>query len=299
MTIAFGVAALIFVLSVPRGIAQRDGDEWLRVITGEESVVDVDRSSLVLEQNRIIEAKFKITLSKSEPVAERSDIKYQTRLDSIQFNLKDGQYRILESTLLDASGKVILSSHSDSVDGWKPVEGRTGHLLFSAASQLPPLGTWKVRSYRYASGEAPENDAPPELTSLVGATFFLGLGDVHAFNKTCHSPIFEPIALTNDQFIKKVGSPLSSFGIQTPGVDALILTCETVLTYRIDDTDEPTLKRKVKEATLPIEYSITKRASPKDFPEQTLILRLGNGKALMLWDGVFLEIERPGNPFLP
>lgn len=265
MTISFVLAALFFVLSVPNGITQKNVDQWLRVVTDEESIIDVDRSSLVLEENRIIRAKFRTTLLKSERIAGKPDIKYQTRLDSIQFNIKDRHYRIFESTLFDASGKVVSSYQSSVADGWKALKGRTGSRLFHAASQLSPFGTWKVLSYHYANGDPPASDDPSELKSLVGTDILLLLDRVQVGKRSCSSPVFESKTITDDEFVKRVGSPLKSLGISTDKVEAIMLKCE----------------------------------GRDQFPSQTFILRLSDGNALMLWDGVFLEIERARNQFLP
>ncbi len=264
IAITFGLAALFFVLWVPKGLAQTDGDQWLRVVTGEESVIDVYRSSLVLEPHRIIRAKFKTTLSKPEPIAGTTDTKYQTRLDTIQFNLVDWQYRILESTLFDGSGKVVSAISSSAADGWKRLRSSTGSRLFHAAGELSPFGSWKVLSYRYSSGDPPASDDPKELMSLIGSNIWFSLDRVHVGGLACQAPIFESKTFTNDEFVKLIGNPLKSLGISADKVEAIVLKCE---------------------------------ASDK-FPPQTLILRLPGGKALMLWDGVFLEIERARNSFL-
>ncbi len=155
-------------MSVLTGLAQDNTDQWLRVFTEEESIIDVNRSSLVLEQNQVISAQFKTKLLKPEPVPGKPDIKYQTRLDSIQFSMKDRRYRISESDLLDASGNVVFSYSSRDANSWKPLSGRTVNRLFNAASQLRPFGIWRVVSYRYASGDPASDNDPPELTSLVG-----------------------------------------------------------------------------------------------------------------------------------
>lgn len=263
--IRLAFVTLVFVMSVLTSSAQNNTDQWLRVFTDEESLIDVDRTSLVLEQNRVISAQFRTKFLKPETVPGKPEIKYQTRVDFIQFSLKDRRYRISKSNFLDALGNVVLSYSSSGTNRWKPLWGRTGSRLFSAASQLQPFGIWRVVSYRYASGDPASDYDPQELTSLVGADILFNLDRVVIRKETCSSPLFDAKTITNEEFVKRVGSPFESLGILTDKLDAILLVCE----------------------------------SKNTFPSQTFMLRLPNNRSLMLWEGVFLELERTKNLFLP
>lgn len=256
---------VVFVMSVLTSLAQDDADEWLRVFTEDGSIIDINRLSLVLEHNQVIRAQFRTKFSKPQPIPGKSSIKYQTRLDSIQFSIKDRRYRISESNFLDASGKVALSFSSSGTNGWKPIAGRAADRLFSAAQQLQPFGVWTVNSYRYASGEPASAQDPPELTSLVGSTIFFSLDRVAAGAQTCHTPMFDPRTVTNEEFVHRIGLSLESLKLPSDKVDAILLGCN----------------------------------AEDKFPSQTIVLRLPGNKALMLWDGVFLELERSRTLFLP
>lgn len=264
-SIRFVLVTVVFLISGLSGFAQNNVDPWLRVITDEESVIDVNRSSLVLEPNRVIRAEFRTQLSKPEVVPGKLGVKYQTRLDSIQFSLTDNRYRIAKSNLLDASGKTVMLYSTTDANKWKSRGGRTASRLFSAAGQLPPFGVWRVVTYRYASGELPSVQDPPELTSLVGSDILFSLDRVVVRNETCSSPVFDPKAITNEEFVKRLGSSITSLGIASGKLEAILVACK----------------------------------SRTNLPVQTFVLRLPGNKALMLWDGVFLEMERTKNIFLP
>src|SRR5262249_15309662 len=107
--VRFALAVAILGLFVATAYSQKSSDKWLRVITGEDSVIDVDKSSLVLEPRQLIHADFRTTLLAEESIPEKPDVKYLTRLDSIQFNIRDGEYKILKSTLMDSAGNILLS----------------------------------------------------------------------------------------------------------------------------------------------------------------------------------------------
>jgi len=279
---------IVFVaVSVLTGHGQNDSDQWLRVLTGEGSIIDVRRLSLVLEPKQVITAQFRTRLLKSEPVPGNSGLKYESRVDLFEFDIKDQLYRISKSDLLDSSGKVVLSNTLSDPDSWKQLRGPTAHRLFSAASQLQPFGIWKVMSYRYASGDSASNDDPPELKNLIGSEVLLKLDRVVVGRQTCEAPVFDPKTVTEREFAHRIGNSLKSIGIQYDKLDAIFLRCETKTTW----SELPSLRRN---------HVTSDFASKKEnFPSQTIILRLPGNKALMLWDGVFLDLERTKNPFLP
>jgi hypothetical protein len=192
-------------------------------------------------------------------------LKYRTRLDLIQFAIDHRRYEIVESQLLDEAGKVVMSFSSTDADGSKPLRGRTANLFLSAASQLAPFGAWRIVAYRYASGEAASQQDPPELKSLVGSEMVLNLDRMVVGKQTCNTPVYSPKTVTNEDFFKRSGSSLESLGLPLDKVDVIRIACN----------------------------------GKDDFPSQTFILRLPGNKARLLWEGVFLEIKRSGNPFLP
>jgi hypothetical protein len=124
----FIVALICIIFAVPIVSAK---DEWQRVITGGELNIDVNTTSLVLQPNRALSAKFRTTLSKSESVAAKASTSYRVRLETIQFRSREWQYRIVETTLLDSSGKTVLSYPYDEEIGWKDMKSPT-RAVFSA-----------------------------------------------------------------------------------------------------------------------------------------------------------------------
>jgi hypothetical protein len=247
------------------GHAQNEANRWLRVFTEEESIIDIDRLSLALEQEQVIKAQFRTTFLRPKVVLGKSVIEFQARFDSIQFDVRKRRYRVTESKFLDASGKVVSSYASSAATDWKPLWGRTGNRLFNAASQLRPFGVWNVVSYRYASGEPASESDPVELKSLIGSQVLFKLDRVVAGKETCAAPRLEVRTVTDEEYARRIGSPLKAVGIHADKIDAVIINCEA------------------------------EGASPS----KTIMLRVADGKITMLWDGVFLELERARNIFLP
>src|SRR5262245_48926173 len=133
--VRLGLVIVILTVLGNTDYSQKNSDKWLRVVTGEESVMDLDKFSLVLEPNQLLHADFRTTLLKEEPIPEIPNARYLTRVDTIQFSVKDEEYRILKSTLFDSSGKAVLSSQPRNATSWKP----GGYRLYSAAIQLAPF----------------------------------------------------------------------------------------------------------------------------------------------------------------
>lgn len=236
--------------------AQDDKNTWQRVITGPGFNIDVGIESLKLEANRNFSAKFKTTLSKSEPVDVKSGAKYKTRLETIEFDANSRKYRIQETTFLDSNGKLIISSASTE---WKQIRGGTASTLFQRAIGLPPFGWWKVATYHYADGKPAATDDPPDLKKLIGASLFLTFDNAQLAGKTCAAPTYELKKISDGEFTKRTGSPLQAIGVEGASLDAIIMTCER---------------------------------NRSDLP-QTFFLQLPNRRILLLWDGVFVELERP------
>ena len=237
-------------------LAQDENNTWQRVITGPGFNIDVSIQSLKLEANRNFAARFKTTLSKSEPIDGKSGAKYKTRLETIEFNPNTYEYRIRETDFLDSSGKLIISSSSTKS---KQIRGGTANTLYQRAIGLPPFGSWKVVTYYYADGKSAATDDPPDLRKLIGASLFLTFDNVQLAGKLCAGPSYELKKISDEEFTKRTGSPLKALGIEAASLDAILMTCDRDRSY------------------LP----------------QTFFLQLSNRKILLLWDGVFLELERP------
>ena len=252
---AIVIALITLTLSAPTAVAK---DEWQRVITGADFIIDVSTASLLLQPNRTISARFRTTLSKSEEIAANAGGKYRVRLETIQFRWNDRQYRISETILLDTSGKAVFSSPPNDKIAWMDMKGPTTGRLFNAASELPPFGAWKVLSYRFAEGGPPETEDSPDLKNLIGSEFYLHFDRFQAGKATCSTPEYEMRAITDKDFNALTGHPLKSVTVQTDKIEALILKC----------------------------------GSETSFPPQSFCLRLAGGRMLMLWEGVFVELEK-------
>lgn len=232
--------------------SQNEKDRWQRVATENGFVSDVDSQSLAIGKDGSITARFRMKFAKAERLG--SSVMYRTREDTIQFDRGKDRYQVVESNYLDGSGKVVASS---SVADWKPIRSGYGSEMYYAAARLRPFGEWSVLSYRYASGEPASADDPPDLRSLIKSSVLLRPDRFIAGKKTCDSPVLEAGTITNEESIKRIGSPLKAIGIMSDKINVLFVNCET----------------------------------NNAFPLNTIMLQISDGKIVMLWEGVFLELE--------
>lgn len=245
------------------GRTQIDTDHWLRVLTEDTFLIDVNRTSLVIESENVISAKFRTRSTASEPLPGNSGLRYKDRIDHIQFSIGDGRYRVASSLFLDSEGNVALSVPTPA--DWNTLRSRSKNLLYSAARQLQPFGFWKVSSYRFASGESAAADDPTELKSLVGTRVHLNLFEMSAGKETCRDPVFTTGPLTAAEFTIRTGASLNSIGIVSERVDAIFVKC--VERGKLNST--------------------------------SILIKRPDQRILMLWGGVFLELERTPNAFNP
>jgi hypothetical protein len=103
-----------------------------------------------------------------------------------------------------------------------------------------------------------------EIKSLIGSNISISIYETAIAPTKCSVREFEPLTVDNEKSIRLFGSPLSALKISSDHVDSIRFRCAV-----------------------------------GDKTSTAYLLRLPSEKALLLWNGVFLEIERPGNPFLP
>jgi hypothetical protein len=259
------VTTLFFLTLVPGVSAQKDPGNWLRVVTETEYVIEVDRTSLVLEAKGIIHARFRTSLLTQETVPGKPSLSFRFRIDQIQFDLKNIRYRVTETTFLNANSEKVFALAANNDNDWKPMVGEAAFKLRKAALQLAPFGSWNISSYRFPLGGLPSESDPPEIKSLIGSKILiLPLEPVNG-PTICSVHDFEAFAVNNEDSTRLFGSSLNELKISSDKVQGIRFKCTV----------------------------------PNAGPKEAVMLLLAPNKALILWDGVFLDAERPGNVFLP
>jgi len=241
--------------SLPTSVrAQGEKDKWQRVYTGEDSVIELDVSSLTFD-GRILRVTFRTTLEKSESLNEDPGTKYNRRLETFEFKSIEKRYRLHDITWVDSTGKIVQSYEANAED-WKVIKwGGMMQRLFDAVGRLPPFGEWKVVDYRF--GDGTPTDAQ-HFRTLLGTRVRLSSDRAEVGAKVCSAPAYQSKLLTDKEFFRELGISLESIGIKTDQADTIAVKCDA-----------------------------------NDWaPPQSLLVKLPEGGMLMLWKGIFLELKK-------
>lgn len=248
--------AILFLLCGPVCIqAQQEKDKWHRVFTSEAFVTHINTSSLKLGPDKMLQLQSRTVVSDPVRISGSTGPKYKSTVQTVEFKLGQGQYRILDTVFLDSSGKVLLETVGPT--DWRAIkEGGVMDNVLAAASVLQPFGSWKITNYRYVEGT--QSQAPPELEKLVGnhAQFCFDCAEVES--RVCSSALFQDQRYTKEEFATKLGFDLKAAGVNADSIETIEVKC----------------------------------VRGEWRPANSLLLKVGEHEMLMLWDGVFLVLKR-------
>jgi hypothetical protein len=238
--------------------AQGEKEEWRRVYTGEDSVIDVSVAGLTLDTGHVLRVRFRTVLSKAESLKGLSETRYKSRLETVEFKLLSSQYRYRETSLLDSAGKTVWSAEANPSQEWRALKkGGMMERLFDAARQLSPFGSWKVVDYRFVEGSSLDSQ---EFRSGLGTRVRIASDRMEVGSKICTLPAYQSKSISDKQFDQALGVSMLAVGIKENHADTVVVKCES-----------------------------------KDWkPPQSLLVKLPEGGLLMLWQGVFLVLKKEG-----
>ena len=254
----FCTALLAFLVCGPGLVCgQQTKDKWQRVYTGAESVIEINTSSLKFAPDYILRVQFRTVFSHAETLPGASGTKYKMRLETIDFKLNEGRYRISETSLLDSNGKELQWYSTGQMREWRVLKsGGVTEKLFIAARSLPPFGIWKVIAYRLADAD-PKETKPRELEKLIGVRVNLQTNRAEVGEEICSLPAFEDKRASNEELFRELTVALKSIGVQE-SAEMITISCK----------------------------------GSGWQPPQSLLVKVRDGEMLMLWEGVFLVLKR-------
>lgn len=110
---------LILVLCTSTVVIGREKDKWRRVYTYEDSVIEMNEASAILVNNDIGRVTFRTVYSKPQDMKEKPDVKYKTRLETIEYKCAEKRFRTFLVTLLDSKDKPVETYEMDRNEEWK------------------------------------------------------------------------------------------------------------------------------------------------------------------------------------
>src|SRR5688572_9333132 len=112
-------------------VVAQDPVLWQRVHTGEDSVIDLNKSLVEFDVGHILRLEIRTILNTPEELRDTSRTKYLTRLETVEYNLRQKRYRIIHVVLLDSSGKTVQTFDMKAAE-WKLLKpgGMMDRLLY-------------------------------------------------------------------------------------------------------------------------------------------------------------------------
>lgn len=237
-------------------VVAQDPGVWQRVHTGEDSVIDLNTALVEFDVGHILRIEIRTILNTPEELRDNLRTKYLTRLETVEYNLRQQKYRIIHVVLLDSSGKKVQTFDMKSAE-WKPLRpgGMMDRLLYGARPSLP-FGGWKIVSYRLVEGTSTRDQASPELERMIGGSIGLEADQANVNESVCKLPAYKSERVSLSELSRKLGVDVKlSLGSD---IEMITVNCE----------------------------------SNGWVPPRSLLIRLPEGDMLMLWNGVFLTLKR-------
>lgn len=246
---------LVTFLVVNTGVAHSP-ELWKRVHTGEDSVIDLNTSRIEFDVGYILRIEIRTILNTSEELRDKSRTKYLTRLETVEYNLRQPKYRIIHVVLLDSSGRTVQTFDMKSAE-WRPLKpgGMMERLIYGVQPSLP-FGRWNIVSSRLVEGTSTRDQTPPELERLIGGSIWLEADRAIVNESSCGSPAYKSERVSLSELSRRLGVDVKLS--QQSDIEMIIVNCE----------------------------------SDGWAPPRSLLIKLPEGEMLMLWNGVFLTIKR-------
>jgi hypothetical protein len=258
--IRFG--SILSVICVATLIATaQEKKNWVRVKTGVDTI-HVDETSLTFRPDASgYSADYRTTLAEPEPVPAKKGLNYAARIDKIEF----GQgYRILSTKFLNHNGVVVHSLEFGDNAPWRQSFGDTAAAMSSVVRKLNPFGAWEVLEYRYATGEAGSPNDDKELRDLPGSRIQFEPSTASVGGSRYNISSLVGKTVSNADAKKYFDTSLAALGIEGDNLPA-------------------------------VRFTVTNGGEPS----QSFLLRVNPERAIMLWEGVFLELRRVPSVFEP
>ncbi|HEY8185935.1 MAG TPA: surface-adhesin E family protein [Pyrinomonadaceae bacterium] len=113
------VILTVLVLVSSTSVFSQKLPTWFRVYTFDESTVEMNTAVVTFITHDISRVRFRWTFNKPETLNGEPKVKYQSRLEVIEFKCSESQYRPYHLTFLDAAGKMVRLEEMDPPGEWR------------------------------------------------------------------------------------------------------------------------------------------------------------------------------------
>jgi hypothetical protein len=129
------LSTFLLALAFVSVVAQKSS-EWQRAYTFEDSAIEMNTTNVIWGGD-IGRVTFRWVFDQPEELSRGSNLRYKSRLETIEFRCADKFYRMYEVSFLDSSGKTIYSEMMKSPYEWRRLRS-DGPMatMFAAACRL-------------------------------------------------------------------------------------------------------------------------------------------------------------------
>ncbi len=187
------ISLCLFVLLSTISLTAQQLPEWNRVHTFDESVIEMNTSLVTFISKDVSRVRFRWNFDQPQPLGGKSQLKYKSVLEVMEFNCSERRYRPYHFTYFDEDGSVVRIEEMNLPGEWRVTSGMMEKLRAPACQLVqrityPPIAAEdKLRLERLGSlvlsfAERLEQirDFKPLIDSYFAADYLKGyLNDRH------------------------------------------------------------------------------------------------------------------------
>jgi hypothetical protein len=103
------ILTLIFIFLQISVMAQTPLPEWFRVDTSDDGIVELNTNYVMFSNRKIERVRFRWTYQTPQKLDSKSQVKYQSVLQEIQFDCQEKTFRTYAVQWFDAEGNLVAS----------------------------------------------------------------------------------------------------------------------------------------------------------------------------------------------
>ena len=114
--------------------------EWFRVYTYDDSIIELNTNYVMFSNRKIERVRFRWSFQTPQLLNGKSDIKYQSIVQEVQFDCQNKMYRLYIVQWFDAEGNVVATENKKEPEELREIQfGSTMDKLYPQACRLIAL----------------------------------------------------------------------------------------------------------------------------------------------------------------
>lgn len=116
----------LLLLMLPAFVAAQEKTVWRRIYTYEDgTVLELNTAKVTFGLEEIGRVKFRVVWATPDKVPGKPEVKYRTRLETVELKCSQRRYRRYDMTLLDLSDQPVYSYTGTITDEWQAPKAKS------------------------------------------------------------------------------------------------------------------------------------------------------------------------------